>query len=181
MTGEQTAVLVYFLSIPFASESKGVDMTIAARLLTALREENVAYETISHPKTYSSTESATAAHVDDAHIAKAVVLKDEQGFLLAVIPASEWLNLDRLREELNRELHLASEEEADDLFTDCQSGAFPPLGKAYGIETVLDQALISLSKVYFEAGDHEQLITVTGEQFRDLTKGLRRGHFTQSD
>ncbi len=156
-------------------------MTIAARLLKALREGNVAYETVSHPKTYSSAETATAAHIDDAHIAKTVVLKDEQGYLLAVIPASEWLNLDRLRDELNRELHLASEEEADELFQDCQSGAFPPLGKAYGTETVLDEALTSLAKVYFEAGDHELLIAVTSDQFQTLMKGIRRGHFSQSD
>ena len=156
-------------------------MAIADRLINTLREENVAYETVSHPKTYSSAETASAAHVDDAHIAKSVVLKDEQGYLLAVIPASEWLNLDRLRKELNRELHLASEEEADGLFSDCQSGAFPPLGKTYGIEMVLDEALTSLAKVYFEAGDHEQLIVVTGDQFQALTKGVRRGHFSQSE
>ena len=37
----------------------------------------------------------------------------------------------------------------------------------------------SLANVYFEAGDHENLVHTTGEAFRELLKGARRGHFTQ--
>ena len=156
-------------------------MTIAATVLSSLKERNIGYEIVSHPKTYSSAETATAAHVDEGHIAKAVVVKDEKGYLLAVIPASSWLDLDHLRKELNRDLHLAPEDEADGLFEDCQPGAFPSLGEAYGLETVLDEALTSLARVYFEAGDHEQLVAVSGDDFQDLMKGVRRGHFSQSD
>jgi hypothetical protein len=42
------------------------------------------------------------------------------------------------------------------------------LGPAYGIETCLDQSLTSLAHVYFEAGDHEQLVHMAGDAFRAL-------------
>ena len=133
---------------------------------------------VPHPKTYSSVETANAAHVADDHIAKSVLLKDDTNYLLAVIPASQWVDLHRTKEELGRDLQLASEEEVERLFADCSLGAIPPLGSAYGVETVLDEALTSLANVYFEGGDHERLIRVTGEQFTRLMKGVRHGHFS---
>lgn len=153
-------------------------MTIAASVIDVLTETETDYEVISHPKSYSSTETAEAAHVADDHIAKGVLLKDDQGYLLAVIPASQWVALHRMKAELDRDLQLASEEEIARLFGDCDPGAIPPLGESYGVETVLDEALTSLAGVYFEGGDHERLIRVSGEQFNSLMKGVRHGHFS---
>jgi Ala-tRNA(Pro) deacylase len=86
-----------------------------------------------------------------------------------------------LQQELDRTLELASETEVDNLFKDCQPGAIPPLGLAYDMETVLDEALITLAKVYFEAGDHEHLAQVNGDDFRKLLSGVRHGYFSRSD
>lgn len=154
-------------------------MTIATRLQEVLAERKIAYQTIAHPRTFCSSDTAKAAHIPDDHIAKGVVLKDRQGYLLAVIPASEWLDVHRLQAELDRDLHLAEESEVERLFADCEPGAVPPIGSAYGLETVLDEALTSLGRVYFEAGDHEQLIGVTEEAFHELMRGIRHGHFSQ--
>lgn len=156
-------------------------MTIPAKVEAFLSDKGIPYDLVSHPKTYSSSETASAAHIPEDHIAKGVVLKDAQGYLLVVIPASEWINLNRVRDELNRDLHLTPEEEMERLFPDCEPGAVPPLGEAYGIESILDEALTSLASVYLEAGDHKQLIKVTNEQFHSLMKGVRHGHFSQTD
>ena len=155
-------------------------MTVAAAVINTLTESQTEYEVVPHPKTYSSIETANAAHVADDHIAKGVLLKDNTGYLLAVIPASQWVDLDRTKEELGRDLQLASEEEVERLFSDCSLGAIPPLGSTYGVETVLDEALTSLANIYFEGGDHERLIRVTGEQFKGLMKGVRHGHFSDA-
>lgn len=153
-------------------------MTVASSVINTLTESQTEYEVVPHPKTYSSIETAHAAHVADDHIAKGVLLKDDTDYLLAVIPASQWVDLHRIKEELGRDLQLASEEEVERLFSDCSLGAIPPLGSTYGVETVLDEALTSLASVYFEGGDHERLIRVTGEQFKKLMKGVRHGHFS---
>ena len=152
-------------------------MAISHKLLSYLNQTNAVYETVAHPKTFSTQETADAAHVRADHLAKGVLLKDKKGYLLAVVPGNEWLDLKRLGDELNRELHLLPESEIQTLFNDCKPGAIPPFGEVYGIETVVDQNLLTLSKVYFEAGDHEQLIGVSGEQFQMLVKGLRHGYY----
>jgi Ala-tRNA(Pro) deacylase len=154
-------------------------MAIAPKVLEYLTGENASFETVAHPKTFSSRETADAAHIFDDHLAKGVVLKDHEGYLLVVIPANEWISIHQLKDELDRDLQLATENEIERLFADCLPGAVPPLGEAYGIETIVDEALISLSKVYFEAGDHEQLILVNSEQFHALVRGQRHGFYCE--
>ncbi|WP_455208879.1 aminoacyl-tRNA deacylase [Kaarinaea lacus] len=156
-------------------------MPIAETVRNYLHKHQVEFEPVPHPKTFSSRETARASHVREDHIAKAVLVKDRQGFALVVIPGSNWVKLQALNDELDREFVLADESDADDLFGDCQSGAIPPLGPAYGIETFVDEQLISLANVYFEAGDHTHIVQVSGDAFHDLLKGARHGHYSHND
>jgi Ala-tRNA(Pro) deacylase len=156
-------------------------MTIATTVKTALEQAHSKFLLVPHPKTYSTHDAAAAAHVRDDHLAKAIIVKDAQGYAMVVIPGDHWLKLDALQKETNRDFQLAEEAEIASLFTDCQVGAIPPLGPAYHIETFLDEALTSLANVYFEAGDHEQLVHVSGEEFHALLKGVRHGHFSHDE
>jgi len=155
-------------------------MTIAVSVMNTLTSAHITYEVVDHPTSLSSTQSALAAHVPEDHIAKGVLVKDESGYLMVVIPASRWVNFKRLQEELGRTLHLAEENEIERLFMDCAAGAIPPLGMVYGVETLLDEALNSLAHVYFEAGDHERLIKVEARHFKTLMQGVRHGHFSDT-
>jgi len=156
-------------------------MAIAETLQRFLELQSVKYDLVPHPHTGSSHETAEAAHVSKDHIAKAVIVRDATGYAMVVVPASNWVEVEHLRKELNRDFHLATEEELAKLFSDCETGAVPPLGLAYGIETFLDEALTSLANVYFEAGDHEQLVHTAGEDFRTLLGGVRHGYYSHND
>jgi Ala-tRNA(Pro) deacylase len=152
-------------------------MSIAPRVESYLREQGVAFELLPHKTTGSTHESASAAHVPEDHVAKAVMVCDSEGDAMAVIPGDTWLHLIALNEVTGRGLKLDEESELTELLPDCVPGAVPPLGPAYGIETFLDDALTTLSKVYFESGDHENLVEVAGDDFVQLLPGVRRGHF----
>ncbi len=155
-------------------------MAIAPSIAAYLDEKGIAYETIDHPVTNCSRETALTAHVPDDHLAKAVVLRNGESYLVAVIPANGWVDLDRVRDEMANDYHLASESEIESLFVDCKPGAVPPVGQPYGLETLLDLSLTSLAQVYLEAGDHERLIRLTHTQFMELLSGSRQGHFSSS-
>jgi Ala-tRNA(Pro) deacylase len=156
-------------------------MPIAENVQSYLLQHAIDYKMLAHPHSGSSHETADAAHVPEDHIAKAVVVKDESGYAMVVIPASNWVDMERLRKELNRDLHLATEEEIGQVFTDCEVGAVPPVGPAYGIETFLDQSIMSLADVYFEGGNHEELVHVGGDAFQALLSGARHGYFSESE
>lgn len=153
-------------------------MPIAETVKKFIAQCSVDYALVVHPHTYSSHETAEASHVSEDHIAKAVIVKDFTGYAMMVVPASNFVELKHVRNEFNRDFELVDEEELDRLFTDCEPGAIPPLGLAYDVETFLDNALTTLAKVYFEAGDHEHLVCVSGEDFKHLLSGVRRGHYS---
>jgi Ala-tRNA(Pro) deacylase len=154
-------------------------MAVAMTLQDYLDRWGVEYEVIPHPHTGSSLETAEAAHVSGEKIAKCVVTEDYRGYLMVVVPASHQVAFDLLDDELDRRLELATEEELTDIFSDCETGAIPPLGEAYGIDVALDESLTQCDEIYFEAGDHTELIHVSGEDFRDMMAGADRGHFSQ--
>jgi len=156
-------------------------MAVASTVEQYLIDKSIDYELVPHPHTGSSHETAEAAHVPEDHIAKAVILKDPAGYAMVVVPASHWVETKHLRKELDRDLELVAEAELASLFADCETGAVPPLGPAYGITTYLDETLTTLANVYFEAGDHQHLMRTSGDDFRQLLSGVRRGHFSHPD
>ncbi len=109
-------------------------MSLAETVRRYLAEHAVEFEPIPHPRTASSRDTAHAAHVREDHIAKAVIIKDNQGFAMVVIPGSNWVKLEAINEELGRSFELAEEAEAEALFNDCQPGAIPPLVLRTGLK-----------------------------------------------
>ena len=154
-------------------------MPIATRLKWYLDASGVRYEVLPHPHSSTSRETAREAHVPAERLAKPVLLEDERGYVMAIVPASHRVDLAKLNHQLHRELELAREREIADLFHDCERGAMPPLGGPYRIPTVYDDALAASSEIYFEAGDHEDVVHLRGSDFLRLLEGSLHGRFSQ--
>ncbi|MBN1377662.1 MAG: YbaK/EbsC family protein [Gammaproteobacteria bacterium] len=154
-------------------------MTIAQTVNRHLNKKHIDYQVVHHRPSGSSLESARSAHVNSQEIAKGILLRDEYGYVLAVVPASRELDLKEVEQELGRRLHLAKEYELNEVFTDCAMGAVPAVGPAYGLETVADTHLRSLEDIYFESGDHEELIHVAEPQFEHLMEGVSYKHISR--
>lgn len=153
-------------------------MAIATTLENFLIERHVAYDVVTHPYTATSMQTAAEAHVPGDRLVKSVIVEDDHGFLMVALPSTHRLELGRLHRQLQRRVGLATEDEFADLFKDCELGAIPPIGAAYGIETLVDDSLLQEDDLYFEAGDHEELIHVSGEQFQALFAGARHGRYS---
>ena len=147
-------------------------MAIAKTLMSYLRERGIHYDLMEHRHTETAADSAHAANVPTHQVAKAVVLCDDAGFVLSVLPASHSLEIDWVNEELGRRLEMACEKEFTELFADCEPGAVPALGEAYGLKVIWDDELGYTSDVYIEAGDHEHLIWLDRHDFRKLMASL---------
>ena len=143
-------------------------MAIAYTVEKYLETHNIPFDVITHPHTATSLNAANSAHITGDSLAKAVLLEDDEGYMVAVLPASHHVKLGMLRNQTGRAVRMATEREISDLFPDCETGAIPALACAYGIETVLDDSLMEQPDIYFEAGDHEELIHMRCEQFEEL-------------
>lgn len=155
-------------------------MAIVKTVEAYLQAHRIEYDLITHPHTGSSMETAESAHVPGDRLAKGVVLTDGDSYLMVVIPSDYHVELDRLNMLLKRELHLAEEENLQDLFPDCELGAVPPIGQAYDIKTYWDpsSSLGKVDEVFFEAGDHMELVCVSGEAFHELMAPAERMEFS---
>src|SRR5205823_6154509 len=108
-----------------------------------------------------------ACHVPGDHLAKAIVLRRNGGYMLAVVPAMHHVRLDDLRRQIGN-ADLAGEAEIRRLFPDCTLGAIPPIGACYELEVIVDDSIEQQPDIYLEGGDHTTLVHLTQAQFKQL-------------
>ena len=156
-------------------------MAIAPTFQKYLTTKNVAYDVVAHGPTKSSMRTAEACRVPGDYVAKAVVLRDEYGYVLAILPASHHIRLQDLRMQLGLDVDLATEHEIEELFDDCVPGAIPPVGECYGLDTVVDDSIEDQPEVYLEGGDHATLVHMSHAQFASLMATARHGCFSVHD
>jgi Ala-tRNA(Pro) deacylase len=119
------------------------------------------------------TMAAQSAHVSGNHVAKGVMMRAGDDYLLAVLPASRHIDMARLSRSLGCDVRLLTEAEAAMSFPDCEFGAIPPLGEAYGLATIVDDAILcdgmmDDEEIFFEGGDHRTLIAIEARDWRRM-------------
>ncbi len=152
---------------------------IAKKLRDYIEERGITYDVLSHDPTPSASKTAQASHVSGNRIAKGVVLKDGERFMLAVLQASHQIRFDALERALHRRVTLASEEEMETLFEDCKAGAVPAIGSAYGLEVIMDESLPLDSDLYLEGGDHASLLHIPAGAMELLMPDAQHASFSR--
>jgi Ala-tRNA(Pro) deacylase len=135
---------------------------------------------VEHPHAVTASESAKTSHISLNRLAKAVVLKGKDDFKLAVLPASSHIQFGQLRKQLGADVDMASEEQIETLFLDCEPGAVPALGAAYGLKVIVDDSLANEPEIYLEGGDHASLVHISGSTFQELLADARHARFIES-
>lgn len=153
-------------------------MTISSTLNKFLDQQQIEFKLVPHTPTSSSMETVRQAHVPGNRLAKAVILKDQNNYSMVVLPSVEHVDLGVLRKQLGHSVELATESDLNNLFPDCAVGAIPPVGRAWGLDTYLDDSFLGDGdEVFFEAGDHEDLVRISGDQFQKLLGDVKHGHY----
>jgi len=114
----------------------------------------------------TAQEAAASAHVSGKRFAKTVVLRQRGQYVLAVLPADERVDLERLSALVGSTVTLASEEECDRLFPECERGALPPLGELYGLPVLADAHLARHEWICMSGGTHSDVIEMRWDDFR---------------
>ena len=154
-------------------------MAIAAKLEKYLQQHEIKFKLLTHPHSDFSMETAEKAHVPGDALAKGVLVEDAGNYMLLVLPADYVVELGTLGKLLGREVSMAEEAVLSQVFDDCELGAVPPIGQAYGLKTIWDpqSSLGTQDEVFIEAGDHQNLVKISGEQFHELMATAERAKF----
>lgn len=150
-------------------------MGMSVRLFTYLRDRGVDYEEVRHPREASASRIAEKVHITGDRLAKAVLVKGDGGFRIAVVPSTCRVDLASLSHMLDERIGLATEEDIESRFRDCDAGALPPLGEPYGMKVCIDDTLREQPDIWFEAGDHKTLVHMSGEDFTRLMGDAEHG------
>jgi Ala-tRNA(Pro) deacylase len=153
-------------------------MPIAPTLGHYLANRHVDYDLVAHQATASSLHTAGTCDIPADRLAKGVVLRAGDGYVLVVLPASHRISRGDLKARFGRDCEFATEHELDQLFPDCAHGAVPPLGDCYGLDVLVEDSMREPPEIYFEAGDHATLVHMSQAQFERLTAHAPHGCFT---
>jgi len=153
-------------------------MATAIAIQQFLDESRIPFDLVTHPHSSTSLQSARTAHIAPLKLAKAVLLEEHSKLVMVVLPATKHVHLGMLRHQFKRDFGLATEQTVRQIFADCEPGAIPALGRAYGIETIWDDSLMDSADLYLEAGDHENLVHVRTEDFLELVRDCQHGDFS---
>lgn len=141
------------------------------RIRRFLDENDVRYRLVRHPAAFTAQEVAAEAHVPGRHFAKVVTISVDDRLALAVLPATERVDLERLAQSLGAaHVVLATETEFRRAFPDCEVGAMPPFGNLFGMETFVSRHLAASDEIAFNAGTHTEIMYVPWSDFERLVE-----------
>jgi len=144
-------------------------VSISPTLNAFLDHERVHYDVLPHPEAFRALAIAQTLHTPEKQMAKVVIVKVDERFVMTVLPASWNLDLHRLRTVFaTHSVRLATENEITGLFPDCELGAMPPFGNLYGLPVYVDQSLAEDEEIVFQAGTHSDAIRMRYWDFSAL-------------
>lgn len=140
-------------------------------LQTILDQMGVNYRVSHHPTAYTAQTLAEAEHVPGRKVIKPVVVQADGEFVMCALPASYRVDMDELKNQLQAaEVRLVEEPRLCELFPDCELGAEPPIGRLYGMTTLMDESLVVDDRVTFQAGTHEDAVTMSLAEYRRVAQ-----------
>jgi Ala-tRNA(Pro) deacylase len=155
------------------ADATGAQMTTTGSAAVAeyLEGRDVAFELIEHEPTTSAAAEARVTQRPREQVAKTLILHDRGVCVVAAIPASERLDLRKLRHALGatRSLRLASEQEIARDFPMVEVGAAPPIGPMMPVAEVVDRRLLASTRIVCAGGDHRHAVVLDPRDLLRLT------------
>jgi Ala-tRNA(Pro) deacylase len=143
------------------------------KLKKFLDSHDVKYISISHSPAYDAQRVAASAHISGKELAKTVIVRIDDKFAMAVLPASCRVHLGHLKTEVSAShVELATESEVETLFPDCEMGAMPPFGNLYDIDVYVAEQLAEDEEIVFSAGLPTELVRMSYKDFDRLVSPI---------
>jgi Ala-tRNA(Pro) deacylase len=146
-------------------------MATATWIKSELEQQGIPYEERHHPEVFTSQAVAQCEHMSGHRVAKVVVAIADGRPIELILPASRQVNLERVREIVGaREVRLASEQELEKQFGECETGAIPALRHWRGVDVLMDSFMRVQGKILIQAGTHSDAVSVDFDDWFHLVQ-----------
>ncbi len=151
------------------------------KLKKFLDSNHIKYVSINHSPAYTARETAATTFIPRREFAKTIIVDLDGEKIMAVVSASRHVDLRALQAfaEVGT-ARLATEEEFETLFPDCEVGAMSPFGSLYGMRVFMDRMVSEVDDICFNAGTHAQVIRIECDDYIKLEKPVI-GEFALKD
>lgn len=135
-------------------------MPVSAKLQKHLAKNTVVYDVVPHKTVFTVYDLAQTTKEKLNTIVKTLLVKYDQDYVLAVVPAHLRLDLIALKKFLKaKKLELAKEKDMLKKFK-VKPGAMTPFGSMYKVGVVVDTSLVKAEKVLMSAGSFTESLRV---------------------
>lgn len=145
-----------------------MDQTLTDRLLAYLRENGAAFEVLRHAPVRTSEEAARVRGTALDQGAKALVFHADERVVLLVTQAHRRMDTRAFKRAFGvKNLRMVSADELGAL-TGLEVGAVPPFGHLLGLPTYVDERLLALPRIAFNAGSREVSVLLETRDYERL-------------
>jgi propanol-preferring alcohol dehydrogenase len=134
-----------------------------------LDEHDVPYAMTEHRQVWTAAAEARVSGAAEDRSAKAIMLRDSSGYRMAVIPASERLDMHKVRRATGaQDLTIAGEADLARDFPRFEVGALPPFGSLFRVPEIVDRRIVAPGKIICNGGDHRHSLVLDSGQLLKL-------------
>ncbi|MEW6407477.1 MAG: YbaK/EbsC family protein [Patescibacteria group bacterium] len=150
------------------------------RLTNFLDKQKAKYKLIKHKTVYTAYDAAATQGLKLKQVAKTLLIKADNKFIFAILPASKRLDLNKLKKEMNRrqkklgekvtkKITICNERQIVKNFTKGK-GALAPFGSFYKTPTFIDKGLMKAKKINLNAGTFTESLEMTPAMYKKVEK-----------
>lgn len=152
------------------------------KLQNLLKKQKAKYKLIKHKTVYTAFDAAKTQGIELKQVGKTLLVKADNKFVFAVLPASKRLDLNKLKKEVNKQqkklkekivkkLLICNERQIVRNFTKGK-GALSPFGSLYKCQTFVDRGLLKNKKINLNAGSFEESLEMTTTMYKRVEKPI---------
>ena len=162
-------------------------MPISKKITDYLNKNKYKYEIIEHRTTYTAWDTAQTEKVKPQEVAKALVMKADNDYLIAMVPSNKNLDKKGLLKVINAQRKKSGEQTCKKIdFTKeawmkknlpGKVGATPPFAGLINLGVYIDNALKKNKKIYLGSGEYTKSVRVSVSQYLKIEKPVM-GNFS---
>lgn len=139
-------------------------------IIELLKNSHIKYETLRHEPVFTSKQAAKIRGTSLKQGAKALLLKADGEFILAVLPGDRRMDSKKMKAFLSvKDLRFATPEEVEQTMG-CKIGACYPFGNLIGVRMIVDPLLGENEIISFNPGVHDKSLKMNYTDYERIAR-----------
>jgi len=161
-------------------KKKEKEPKISKKVIDYLEKNKYKYEIVKHRTTYTSWDTAQTEKVKPQEVVKALVMKVDKDWILAVLSSNKNINKKELLKLVNKnsdssfkKISFSDEKWLKKNMKIGKLGAIPPFNGLLKKDIYLDREVIKNKKFYVNSGEYDASLRILASQYLKIEKPIQ--------